>query len=639
MLDGQLWRTLDVSPYQEISHDALLRLARAAGPFVKKLNLRGMANLPSSMLVGLTAAHSGSGISEHVENGHGTGAIGAIGAMTRLTHLDLEGCRSISNKALHHLLSRSPALRSVNLRDLRCVNNETCALLARSAFKLEAVDVSRCVHMDANGLLALTGASTVTDDADEAGKQAPTYPYRTPLKVLRASGIRGTSPEMMATLGRKVPHLEVLDMSYSPDLTDDALAAFIASPGPDDPECGPYISLSSRQAGLDPSSDTTYHRRLTTLVHLNLSACRHLTDRSCAHFAHAVPQLEVLELANIGPALRDAGLVKLFATTPEIRKVDLEEASELTEATFAALTPPEAYVEAYVQLPAPDAPSPSHSLSRRFRRAASPTPTIALRAATGSAKAKPLPPVAGLQLTHLIVSHVTRVDERTMLSLLRACPHLRIFEADDTHAGDKIAREFVRLARFRELRNASLSLVDCRGLARNIATSLAAEKVTRPRNGVRGYAFAQFDYDDPDEELGSHASHAHAERAGTAATLDECDDARVALKSFWGWQTVDARAKAKAKAAKKARGARRHFTNGLSGGAGGSTTTASANGGSGGGASTGAGLGNGRNWIERGATHGRATPHRSARWGRALAGGLLSPLDDDDDDPRGCVIA
>ncbi|KAG6370256.1 hypothetical protein JVT61DRAFT_12200 [Boletus reticuloceps] len=56
-----------------------------------------------------------------------------------------------------------------------------------------------------------------------------------------------------------------------------------------------------------------------------------LTDIACSNLAYPVPRLELLELAGIGHTLKDDGLVHLLATTLFIRKLDLEDPSDITE--------------------------------------------------------------------------------------------------------------------------------------------------------------------------------------------------------------------------------------------------------------------------------------------------------------------
>ncbi|KAL5480625.1 hypothetical protein ACEPAI_1896 [Sanghuangporus weigelae] len=58
-----------------------------------------------------------------------------------------------------------------------------------------------------------------------------------------------------------------------------------------------------------------------------------LTDHAWSHLTYVVPKLEHLELAG------DDELVHLLNTTPLIRRLDLGEACEITDAILAALAP------------------------------------------------------------------------------------------------------------------------------------------------------------------------------------------------------------------------------------------------------------------------------------------------------------
>lgn len=50
-----------------------------------------------------------------------------------------------------------------------------------------------------------------------------------------------------------------------------------------------------------------------------------------------MPRLELLELAGIGTAMKDEGLVRLLGTKPLSRKLDLEDNEEITDAVLSAL--------------------------------------------------------------------------------------------------------------------------------------------------------------------------------------------------------------------------------------------------------------------------------------------------------------
>ena len=81
------------------------------------------------------------------------------------------------------------------------------------------------------------------------------------------------------------------------------------------------------------------------------------------HGVHAPrPRLEFLEIAGIGPELKEEDLVRLLNTTPRIRRLDLEDVCDITDAVLDAQTPPMEEVRYHgVQVPVPQ---PRHALIR-----------------------------------------------------------------------------------------------------------------------------------------------------------------------------------------------------------------------------------------------------------------------------------
>ncbi|PWN48087.1 RNI-like protein, partial [Violaceomyces palustris] len=510
VFDGQLWQTLDAGSFPEITESALVRIARASGPFVKRLDLRGLSRLSSSILFAIVDAHSTPSAKEDPtgdDRPHlGQGAtLSSDRCLTSLIELDLESCSSVSSECLNQVLSRSPNLKKICLRNLTSVTNETCRILGRRAPGIEYIDVSRCPNVDGSGLLQLSPAKQARHD------QTPEEALFSPLKELHAVALKGADAEFMASLGPAFPSLEVLDLSYSSDLTDRAIAAFTSIRGDISQEMGAFVELSSQQAGFD--GQEPIYRRVFRLRKLAFSSCSHLTDRACTYLAHSVPYLEVLELANLGPHLRDQGLVRLLSTTPSIARLDLEGATEIRDNLISSLTP-------------------AGGSDQRVNSDCS------------SPYASDQP---GSKLTHLIISSASHVSAAALLLLVQHCPSLVHLEADDTPAGDQLAREFVKLSRQRKAREAYLSLIDCRGLTRGTCSELNSSSAVRPRDGKRGYEFQRFLYDDA-EEAGVTSTSA----GGFAGGLDECNPSRVILKSFWGWQNVDNRLRAIRKAEMKA---------------------------------------------------------------------------------------
>ena len=390
---------------------------------------------------------------------------------TQLTTVNLQGCTALTTRALHHLLTHCPSLQTLCLKGLQVVKNTTFDLLSNCCPQLTSLDVSRCLNFDGEGIRAWASAAVSRGE-------------HLPLKELRLSGTRRLNDEVMATLGKAAPLLEVLDLSYVRDLHNSALEAFVAC-DPDEPG----ISLTSKEAGHSPGASIRYRRRLTRLRHLSLSFCILLTDIACANLAHTMPQLEFLELAGIGAELKDDGLVHLLNTTPLIRRLDLEDATDITDAVLTALTPA--------------AKADSREMS------------------DGSPSREP-----GHALEHLVISYAGNVTDDALLALMRSCSKLRVLEADNTRMSGTTMKEFVKLSRKRGMVDSKILVIDCRGVGEAAVKEFS--NVTRPRLGFRSFDARKLGYVDgrDGEEL----------KVGQ----DECDEKRVVLKSFYSWQTVDA---------------------------------------------------------------------------------------------------
>ncbi|EJD03750.1 RNI-like protein [Fomitiporia mediterranea MF3/22] len=460
VFDGQLWHDLNLKAFPNIPIHMLRHLAVSSGSFIRTVDLTGHTQLTAASFLELTNSFC---ISNTLP--------GETMSVTQLTSINLSGCSGITTRVLHDLITRSPLLDKVNVRGLSAVTNETCKLLGTHCPVLSSIDLSRCHGMDAYGVLSFF---------------APHSEYRTVLMLrrLRLAGLKRAGDRLLSVLGRYAPNLEILDLSGARELHNTAIEAFVTCA--EDGDSSQEVLLTSREAGRDPGDPTKYRRRVTKLRHLSLSYCPLLTDHACSHLAYAVPQLEFLELAGVGAELKDDGLVRLLNTTPLIRRLDLDEACELTDATLAVLTP------------------------RIFEE----EPTNVQRLAPGS------------QLEVLNLSYAVQLSNDAILALVRNCTRLVHIELDSTRVSGNSVKEFVRLSRKREAVDAEIVVVDCRHVGDSAVKELHG--TTRTRKGWRAWEAQHLHYLDArdDEGLG----------VGT----DECDEKRVALKSFYQWQTVDA---------------------------------------------------------------------------------------------------
>lgn len=485
VFDGQIWESLDLRDFPIMPTALLLRLTQFCGPFVTSLDVAGHVHLNSAAFFDVTDSLC-----------MATAPMVAF-PYTQLTAVNLRGCTAISTRSLHQLLVRSPSLKHLCIKGLSVVTNTTCDVIAMYCQQLVSLDVSRCSNMDAEGIRYLASATKTRRE------------YLS-LKELRIAGLAYVDDHMMATLGRAAPYLEVLDLSYSRQLHNSALEAFVACNENEEDVGVDTVLLNAREAGRDSNDRNKYRRRVTRLRHLSLSYCILLTDTACSNLAYSVPQLEFLEMAGIGDDLKDEGLIRLLNTTPLIKRLDLEDASDITDSVIAAITPSTISDARGVEAqPSTDSASASH-----HGEAA---------AAQGVNVTEP-----GHALEHLVVSYASNITEQAFLSLIRACTKLRVLEAENTRMGTVVLREFVRLSRKREMLNAKISAIDCRGIGETLVRELSSS--TRPRMGWRAYDARKLKYlDGRDGDL-----------EDLKVGQDECDEKRVVLKSFYSWQTVDA---------------------------------------------------------------------------------------------------
>lgn len=282
----------------------------------------------------------------------------------------IKGCNGISTKALHFLLAVSPALEYLNVRGLTAVVSSTCyVVLSSTVASLKILDVSLCRNLLAGALLEM--------------KQPE-------LKELYASKIPSMDSNVASHFPSQFPMLCYLDLGYSRYISDETFKRW-----PDKEEGG------------------------TALRGLRLSGCARLTDQTCLNLVGKVPDLEYLELASIGGNLRNGGLVKLITACPGLKKIDLEDATNLTDSVLTALTPP-----------------------KRHRG----------------------PPSV---LEHLNVTNVPELSEAALVKLIKGCPNLRNIEASNSfNVSDLFIKTFMHHVKKHTIQGAEMALVDCRSVTR-----------------------------------------------------------------------------------------------------------------------------------------------------------------------------
>ncbi|KAJ1301827.1 hypothetical protein OPQ81_009055 [Rhizoctonia solani] len=509
----------------ELQDERLMRLIQTAGPCLTDLDLRGFTRFNARHMEHITEWITTPNVTEPKSEGD-IPPVPSLLSLTRydiqhslpsrttnLTRLILSSCFQIPSYALHTLLSASPHLIHLEMRALQAVTDETCSILSSNCRSLSHLDISRCANL---------GPETLTHICGIARPHIPNTGLLR-LKTLRMAGygyIDSTSLRRLgANLGRT---LETLDLAGAWGMSDSAIAAYV--------EIQPtvaqitksrvaelerwaraknevamrenegieveFVTLTAREAGLDPTLPGPFYRRRTALRHLNLSNCRRLTDAGIASLAHAVPNLEILEVSGIA-GIGQPGLIKLLKTCKDIKKLDLEETS-VGDSVLEALTPPMELDDE-----GEDEDEDEESIQ------------IAMK----SEKSHP-----GHALTHLVLSHCNspQLTSAALAQLVRACPKLTVLAVDGTQVDDRVVRFFVCAAQARGLLGAEIGATDTRHVAR---TGLPPSTSTRPRRGIRNWESRGMGYvDGRDWDEGE----------------DECDERRVVLKTYWSWQGVDA---------------------------------------------------------------------------------------------------
>lgn len=492
-LDGQLWQSFDLKAFPGLSSSLVLRIAQCAGAFVQRLNLQGHSHLkPSSLLtisssISLTASPLVLSL-----------------PTTQLTTVNLVACTAITTHSLHYLLYRSPRLQHLFVRGLDSVTNTTLTeILGPHCRNLVSLDIRRCSNVNGSGLQAFS---------EQCLLRASEHDTPCSLTILKISGMKDISNTTWRKVGQAFPLLQVLDCSYCRDLTDEAFREFVAWPTSDvdaPSNCwskfSDYVELSSRDAGFDPGDPTKHWRRSTSLRHLNVSGCRQISDLTCSSLAFTAPNLEILEIANVRADLHDEGLIRLFKTTPLIRKVDLEDATEITDAVLDCLIPVPRMSSPQVQSKEQQGPQPGETLE------------------------------------HLTISYAMTLTPEGISRLVRGCKKLRVLEADNTRITGSIIRDFVSRRRHREKGvtlpesgGSEIVAIDCRAVSENAVKEMRGS--TRPRRGWQGWEARELEYED-----GKSTGIVDATGAvrGPPLGQDECDEKRVVVKSFHSWVTVD----------------------------------------------------------------------------------------------------
>lgn len=277
--DGQLWMNVDASGfYSDISSESLVKIMKAAGPFVKNLNLRGCIQMKERW------EKESREITDVCRN---------------IEKFSIEEC-GIDEISVHHFLLRNPHLRHISVPKVAKVNNTSMKYIGQVCLQLEELNVSWCKHVDTKGLIKVV-------------RGCPN------LKILRAGEIKGfNDAELLLELFNRNT-LERLEIPRCSDFDDDALTLLIHGKDPQ----------------IDPITDCVVVPP-RAFRHLNFSHCSQLRDGGVKTLAHNVPGLIGLELDNCY-WLTDDALAEALGSFPLLTHLSLEEIPELTNMTLQNL--------------------------------------------------------------------------------------------------------------------------------------------------------------------------------------------------------------------------------------------------------------------------------------------------------------
>ncbi|CAE6480788.1 unnamed protein product, partial [Rhizoctonia solani] len=324
----------------ESQDERLMQLIQTAGPCLTDLDLRGFTcfnALHAERVVGWISAPT-------VAIPKSEGDIPLVPSLlsltrydtlptlpsktTNLTRLVLSSCFQLSSQALHALLSASPHIVHLEMRALQAVTDETCSILSSNCRMITYLDISRCSnlgpealthicgiarpHIPNTGLLRLKTlhmAGYAYVDSTSL-RRLGAHLGRT-LETLNLAGAWGTSDAAIAAYVEIQPTAAQIERSKMAEIERWARARRAVGVKEGEESEVEFVTLCAREAGLDPTLPGPFYRRQTALRHLNVSGCRRLTDVGLASLAHAVPKLEVLEVAGVA-GIGQPGLVKLL---------------------------------------------------------------------------------------------------------------------------------------------------------------------------------------------------------------------------------------------------------------------------------------------------------------------------------------
>nr|XP_031362876.1 F-box/LRR-repeat protein 20 [Lonchura striata domestica] len=363
-LDGSNWQRIDLFDFQrDIEGRVVENISKRCGGFLRKLSLRGCLGVGDNAL-----RYLGMGCRNVLPLCVSCSTCTSLSKFcSKLRHLDLASCTSITNLSLKALSEGCPLLEQLIISWCDQVTKDGIQALVRGCGGLRALSLKGCtqVHLWKSGngqgwgvLLLLTvgnsGVWVVLQNAHGVGDQVleircwrsvfiPELPglhhafFLVSCRILEVARCSQLTDVGFTTLARNCHELEKMDLEECVQITDSTL-----------------IQLSIHCPRL----------QVLSLSHCELitdDGIRHLGNGACAH-----DRLEVIELDNC-PLITDASLEHL-KSCHSLERIELYDCQQITRAGIKRLRThlPNIKVHAYF---APVTPPPSVGGSRqRFCR-------------------------------------------------------------------------------------------------------------------------------------------------------------------------------------------------------------------------------------------------------------------------------
>ncbi|KTW31503.1 hypothetical protein T552_00145 [Pneumocystis carinii B80] len=282
---------------------------------------------------------------------------------TRLERLTLIGCKRITDKGIHDILSKNPNLLALDFTGLELITNKTLFCIAKYLKNLQGLNLTNCKNITDESIIAianscsnlrrikLNGCHLITDlsvlsltsrcpslleiDLDncfEITNQSANAAFTklNNLRELRLAQCTSITNELFLNMeNERYEHLRILDLTSCTRITDD---------------CIYHISLAIpklRNLILAKCSNITdrgvmYIARLGKNIHfLHLGHCSAITDRSIIYLSRYCSRLRYLDLACC-TQLTDLSICEL-ASLPKLKRIGLVKCANITDLSIFAL--------------------------------------------------------------------------------------------------------------------------------------------------------------------------------------------------------------------------------------------------------------------------------------------------------------